>query len=662
MSLSEDQQVTDEPSMPDGGAIASEPALNARRMRPVTRIWLIALIGWSLVMAFYHLEGGAEFEPTDCWVGQTAREMKERGAWLVPWFSDEIRLQKSPGPYWAVLLTSLFTQSEIDKAVTRVPNAIGAVILVLTVFWLTWHVAGDRAAIFAGFATASGALFLYWSHRGASDLGLASLCALSLACLWIGTSRCPPGRKQILLWLAGYFVAGLAMLYKMPMPLVCVGLPALVYVGVTWRWRIFASWWHVVGLLLFLLPWLPWVIAILLKEPTALAKWRLEYFYRFTGDLPNVEEQKHWKAYLIYVIPPLVYTLPYTLSLPGAFARTVRDDERVDRDGMLFMLIWFVSLLAFFTASVGKEMRYFLPALPPLYVLLGVELSDFFDSNRDVPHWKARAGAWAVWILVPTGLLGGLIGLGVWQEHDGRFAWGEVWPPYVVGVTLFAIGACVAAWLYQRRRRELSFAALVVTMWVAWIWIWAQLMPILASEAPFINIAHQLRDKLPAEYRPALKAIGSQDSRIIWYSDVRFPRIIDQLDLLEMQGGDKRDIVVEEQLVAEEMIRQLEADDPVLMVASRPHYVRFMIEAPRRLREQGRTMPETHLWMQTAFGKKYKHFIVFGNKKPPWPEPELTPPSDRLDAARAELARISTSRATTAGAARKQAGSGQGGS
>ncbi len=645
--------MTDDITLADTDAAGSAADLSGRTMRPSTRIWLVALVGWSLVLAFYHLEGGAEFEPTDCWVGQTAREMKERGAWLVPWFSDEVRLQKSPGPYWAVLVTSLFTGSEIDKATTRIPNAISAVILVLTIFWLTWHIAGDRAAVFAGFATASGSLFLYWSHRGASDLGLASLCALSLACLWVGTSCCKPGRKQVLLWLAGYFVAGLAMLYKMPMPLVCVGLPALVYVAVTWRWRLFASWWHVLGLVLFLLPWLPWVLVIYYQEPTALAKWRLEYFYRFTGDLPNVEEQKHWKAYLIYVIPPLVYTLPYTLSLPAAFARTVREDEGVDRDGMLFMLIWFVSLLAFFMASVGKELRYFLPALPPLYVLLGIELSSFFHSDRDVSAWKARAGAWAVTILVPAALLGGLFGLRVWQKHDGRFPWGEVWPPYVIGVLLFAIGACVAAWLYQRRPRELSFATLVGTMWVAWFWIWAQLMPILASEAPFIDMAHQLRDKLPAEYRSCLKAIGSQDSRIIWYSDVRFPRIIDQLELLRMQGGDKRDITVEEELVAEEMIRQLKADDPVLMVASRPHYVRFMIEAPRRLREQGRTMPETHLWLQTSFGKKYKHFIVFGNKEPPWPEPELTPPSDRLDAARAELARTSTSPAATGPSTRK---------
>src|SRR5439155_11758744 len=101
------------------------------------------------------------------------------------------------------------------------------------------------------------------------------------------------------------FAAGLAMLYKQPMPLLGVGLPAVLYVLLCNRWRIFASWWHVLGVVLFLLPWLPWWIALAGLQMqasaasgeatgflTTLHKWRVEYIDRVTGDLPNIEEQR----------------------------------------------------------------------------------------------------------------------------------------------------------------------------------------------------------------------------------------------------------------------------------------------------------------------------------------------------------------------------------
>lgn len=38
--------------------------------------WFLALVGWTALVCFYDLDGGARFEPTDCWVAQTAREMQ----------------------------------------------------------------------------------------------------------------------------------------------------------------------------------------------------------------------------------------------------------------------------------------------------------------------------------------------------------------------------------------------------------------------------------------------------------------------------------------------------------------------------------------------------------------------------------------------------------
>lgn len=588
--------------------------------------WFAALMGWTILLSFYCLSGGAEFEPTDCWVAQTAREMQQAGNWMVPRFSGETRLQKSPGAYWAVMLTSVIRGKPVDEISARIPNAVAAVLLAATIFWLARAVAGERAAIYAGFATSASIMTLYWSHRGASDLGLAAMMSLSMACLWAGCNEESNPRRRHVLWMVGYFAAGLAMLYKMPMPLACVGFPAFLYVVLRKRWRVLLDPWHLVGLALFMLPWLPWALGVVLTEPTAIPKWRVEFLDRFTGNLPNVEAQKKFVFYFLYLIPTFFYPLPFSLSVIPAFVRGFRARENVNRDGVAFMLIWFFGHLFFFTAATGKELRYFLPALPPLFVLLGMELAAVFDPKRATSPKLDRLAAIGVWTLLPAALAAGLFGIRKFITREAVFTWHDVWPPYVVTGAIFWVGASLAAWLYLRRHRNASFAALVGTMWLTWLWAWPKLMPVLASQAPFLNFAEQLHEKIPADLRPYLRNIGSQDARIIWYSDVRVPRIIDQLELLKMQGG-RRSLETETRLVAEEMVTQLSGEKPALLLASRVDYMRFLIEAPPEMAQRGKPFPKTYLWLQTGIGKRPdRHFVVFGNKPPPWPEPSLNPP------------------------------------
>jgi len=630
--VSESPALQSEPLARRPRGLDEPPVSPAPPMAPETLAWFIALIGWTAALGFFCLRGGADFEPTDCWVSQTAREMREGGNWIVPRFSGETRMQKSPGAYWAVILASWFRGTPVDEAATRVPNVFAALLVVVSIFWLTRRIHGDRAAVFAGFAASSSTLTLYWSHRGASDLGTTAFMTLALAALWIACDSEPPGRRRIAILLLGYFSAGMGMLYKMPMPLVCVGIPALLYMLLQNRWRFFASRWHLVGLLLFCLPWLPWVVSVLLLEPAGLAKWRVEYFDRFTGDLPNVEEQKQWRYTFYYLQPIIIYTVPYTLSLLPALLRGWRLRSERPGPGSRFAMLWFGGLLLFFTAAVGKETRYLLPAIPPLFVLLGPELAAFFDPNRIVHPKRDRRLAQGVWVLMPIGFAAGTLAFWKWYRYVQIFEWSDIWPRYALFGILFTAGCGFSAWLYLKRREHVAFGVLVGTMWVSWMWLWAGFMPLLATQAPSRDFAVEMNQRIPAEMRNRLRMIGPQDSRLTWYGDLRFPRIIDQLDLLKMQGG-RRSLAHERQIVGEEMVRRLRGAEPVLFVAMRVHYIEFLLEAPRLLADRGETMPAVHLWIQTRLGTSGNHYVVFGNVSPPWPEPALQPRSERLAAA-----------------------------
>ncbi len=589
---------------------------------------LAAILIGTAAMAFYRLDGGAEFDPTDAWVAQTAREMRERGDWIVPHFAGEPFLQKSPGPYWAVIAVACLRGTPVDVVSTRAPNAVAAVILVGVVFGLARAVAGPRAAVFAGLATASSLFILYWSHRGNAELMLTCLTSVSLACFWIGGRGSRRGWRRGALWTTAYLAAGAAMLYKMPMPVACVGVPALGYVLVRRRWDLLRSGWHLPGIAVFLAVWLPWFIAVCRRQPMALAKWRVEFLDRFTGDLPNVEANKQWFFYLLYLVPPLLFCLPSSLSLPRAVAGALRRDDRRDRDGMLFLAIWFFGLLAFFTASTGKEIRYFLPALPPLFVLLGCELADFFDPRRPPRPARDRWGAVALTTLLPVALIAGGFALHHWQRRYQYVPWESLRSAYAVTALILAAGLIAAAWLYRSRREHAAFGAIAATMAATWLWAWPRLMPLMVSQAPARDFAAQLNG-LPASYRQHLRNVGFHDPRVIWWTDLRYPRVYDQLRLLEEQGG-RRSLEYERRRVGEEMVRLLEKPVPVLLVAMRSDYVLFMTEARREAERLGRPMPPTYLWIQTRIGPRHHHQVVFANIPPPWPEPPLRPPSEAL--------------------------------
>jgi hypothetical protein len=141
------------------------------------------------------------------------------------------------------------------------------------------------------------------------------------------------------------------------------------------------------------------------------------------------------------------------------------------------------------------------------------------------------------------------------------------------------------------------------------------------SSQGFKELAGYIRELSP-DQKAALRQVAQQDPRLIWYSDVRFPRLVDQLELLGSLGG-QRDLQKEKEIWGERMTDALVSDELVLMVAAPLDFFEYCMVAPRRLAERGRDMPQTHLWLAPKTGHPKQRFLVFGNRPPPWPEPDL---------------------------------------
>jgi len=104
-------------------------------MQALNRPWVPALalllIGFALTLPW--LGNSGLWDPWEPKYAQTAREMGERGDWVVPHYREDPRLVKPPLTYWMIGASqSLFGVTEFAA---RLP---GALLAALARRWLRW--------------------------------------------------------------------------------------------------------------------------------------------------------------------------------------------------------------------------------------------------------------------------------------------------------------------------------------------------------------------------------------------------------------------------------------------------------------------------------------------------------------------------------------------
>lgn len=605
---------------------------------PRTAHWLsgtagfLALLGACLLVFFWDLSRG-QMEQTDCWVGQTARELQvnllraeDAGsgedlrwiAWAVPMFSGELRLNKFPLPYWQLVAASNLLGRPIDEALVRAAGSVHALLLVLLLYAVAHRAFGPAVALYTG-AVGLGSVFLLdWSHRGASDLQVSFWCCLSLFALWRAMHSTATRR-----WMAlAYVAAGVGMLSKGPVPMVVIGAPGLVYVlllllvpGVMGAGHLPQSlgrralhllgrlhlWW---GLPLFLLVWVPWIVVLIagvarIEHPDQLAqpadglpfvsrgwemaagdvwaRWKTEFVDRATGELTNVQKEQFWPLWMhvgFYPMFTLGYLAPWTLSVLPALLWPLLPPARRDRSLLLFCLIYYVAVTAFFAWSHGKEGRYTVLMLPPVIVLLGHHLHwAFARSGLGRLTWPERITAWAAAVAVPVVCIAawfwieghtaaGLIeALGI--RYTGATLFAQQHAGVVAGVTAIllvaAIGYVAAAVFLLRARRQTCFGLIVATTALTYLTYHHTLDELLrtrdqaavyafsaelaelieldpASVPPFPSDYRNARFRLRTAHPDAPQAAvdlffsDNRDARIIWATGLPIPRVVSQLE------------------------------------------------------------------------------------------------------------------------------------
>ncbi len=344
-----------------------------RNASPRTRTDVLLLAVFCGFLFFYGLGAFGLVGADEPRYAQVAREMLERSDWITPSLQAKAWLEKPALYYWQAMLS--FRAFGIDDRAARLPAAFDAAMLIAAIyFFLRRFRPGSE--LDGALITASCAGVVIFAHAAATDMPLASSFAIAL----LGWYAWYEGRSRIYL-AASYFFLALGTLAKGPIAPALAAVIVFLFVAVKRDWRAIPRTLWIPGIVLYFAVMLPWYIAVQLRNPEFFRVFILEHnFARFSRDVYH-----HHQPFWFYVPVFLLAMMPWTLALILAVVERVRLiwAERSNKDVFsnpedswpLFLFIWMLVPILFFSASQSKLPGYILPAVPAAALLVAEYLA-----------------------------------------------------------------------------------------------------------------------------------------------------------------------------------------------------------------------------------------------------------------------------------------------
>jgi 4-amino-4-deoxy-L-arabinose transferase-like glycosyltransferase len=372
-------------------------------MDPRTRTDVLLLVAFCGFLFFYGLGAFGLLGADEPRYAQVAREMLDRSDWVTPTLLGKPWLEKPVLYYWEAMLSfrverMLISANDQDNGgiadqAARLPAAFDAAMLIAAIyFFLRRFRPGSE--LDGALITASCAAVVGFAHAAATDMPLAATFAIALLG-WYGWYE-----SQRHIYLAAFYIfLALGTLAKGPVAPALSAVIVVLFVAVKRDWRALARTLWIPGIVLYLAVMLPWYIAVQLRNPEFFRVFILEHnFARFSQDVYH-----HRQPFWFYLPVFLLAMMPWTIALIVAVAGRVRLIWSEGKQALalfnsenswpLFLLIWMLVPILFFSASQSKLPGYILPAVPAGALLVAEYLAvRRRDDQRCSPLLAAAHG------------------------------------------------------------------------------------------------------------------------------------------------------------------------------------------------------------------------------------------------------------------------------
>lgn len=326
--------------------------------------WLL-IVGFCAFLFFWGLNYFGLIGADEPRYAQIAREMLARHDWITPVLGGKPWLEKPPLYYWQAMVSySIFG---ISDWAARIPSATDAMLMVVAIYLFLCRLR-PGSELDGALMTASTAAVIGFGRAAATDMPLAAALTIGLLawfCWYESQNRA---------YLAGFYVfLALGTLAKGPIAVALATMVIVVFAGltrdVTTIWR---SFW-IPGILLFCVIALPWYVAVQARNPEFFRTFILEHnIARFATNLYH-----HQEPFWYYAPVALLALVPWTIFVVNSILESVRlwwaaqPQVASGRDALdLFLLIWLLLPVIFFSFSQSKLPGYILPAIPAGTLLL----------------------------------------------------------------------------------------------------------------------------------------------------------------------------------------------------------------------------------------------------------------------------------------------------
>ncbi len=453
--------------------------MNKQSTNLQTHTDLLLLVAFCGFLFFYGIGAFGLLGADEPRYAQVAREMLDRSDWVTPTLLGKPWLEKPVLYYWQAMLS--FRVAGVSDQAARVPAAFDAALLIAAIyFFLRRFRPGSE--LDGALITASCAAVVIFAHAAATDMPLTACFAIALLA-WYGWYE----SERHTYLAVFYFFLALGTLAKGPVAPALAAVIIVLFVGVKRDWRaILRSLW-IPGILLYLAVMLPWYIAVQLRNPEFFRFFILEHnLARFSQDVYH-----HHQPFWFYLPVFLLAMMPWTLVLILAVAERARLIWSEGKEAFsspedswpLFLLIWMLVPILFFSASQSKLPGYILPAVPA-----GALLAAEYLAVRRGESGPGDDKKFSPWFAVVHGVLCGLLILAALSAasiaSNHRLLWGTGALVAAAIAAVFAL-AITAALLSRGGLRLISRA----TMFAVVVSVWATIR----LAAPVINATQSAR-------------------------------------------------------------------------------------------------------------------------------------------------------------------------
>jgi 4-amino-4-deoxy-L-arabinose transferase-like glycosyltransferase len=381
--------------------------------KPPKWVQIIFLIGICFALYLMNLGRWDLWNPDEPRYAQVAKEIVDRGDWVLMHVNGNIYMDKPPLFFWLIALSSFLWQGFTSFS-ARFPSALLSTLTVLLTFFLGKKIYGSRTGFLSALVLATSFEFTFLSTRANIDATLTFFTTASLFCFYMwyqGKPPHPPPLPQVereyvevlplsnmdreimgkSLSIYGFYIGmALATLAKGPVGFILPLLVILVYLLFQRDWKAIKRMRLLTGMALLIGIILCWYLPAVLKGGQNFIN---ETLLRHTIER-FAKGSSHIRPIYYYFTNFPVDFLPWFLFFPGAIVCGLsKKKEQISKD-FLFLLTWFVVIFLFFSISKGKREIYLLPLYPAASLLVGRFWDDYLSGT-------GRFSVREIWITLP---------------------------------------------------------------------------------------------------------------------------------------------------------------------------------------------------------------------------------------------------------------------